>query len=184
MSTSQNLMEMKEELIRAHCANAFGMLDGFDHVPRIARLREVTAPVERSSGIGTRRRFRTTTPGMVTKATARPEGLLLIGRIEGADGDDPLTSPAQAAIQQGLRRALAVAHVVSDQYAEQTGLAELMRDNLAGRLAADKRAEFSELLATSSLISLFTFASMTGYLLAAQVAETKGLSRLARLRKF
>ncbi len=166
MTTSQNLMELKEDLIRAQYNAAVGMLDGFDHTPRIAAKRNAEPARERSSGIGTRRRFRSTTPGLVTRSTARPEGVHLIDRIEGADADDPLTSPVQANVLQALRRALAVAHVVSDQYGEQTGLSELLKDNLAGNLARSKAAEFGELLAASALISLHVFANMTSYLLA------------------
>ncbi len=173
MTKTQNLMELREDQITAQYDSAVAMLDGFDHTPRIAKPKEVPQK-EKSSGIGTRRsRFRSTTPGLVTKPTARPEGVHLIDRINTADGDDPLTSPAQATILQSLRRALAVAHVVSELYEETTGLAELKRDNLAGRLAANKKAEFNELLTASSLISLFVFANMTGYLIAAESAEAE-----------
>ncbi len=173
MNNAQNLMELREEQITAQYAAAVGMLDGFDHTPRIAKAKEAPQ-VERSSGIGTRRsRFRSTTPGLVTKPTARPEGVHIIDRIEAADGDDPLTSPAQATILQGMRRALAVAHVVSDLYEEQTGLADLKRDNLAGRLAASDKVAFSEGLTASALISLFVFGNMTSYLISAQTAEAQ-----------
>ena len=172
MTTSQNLMELKEEQIRAQYSAAVGMLDGFDHTPRIAAKREVEPAPERSSGIGTRRRFRSTTPGLVTRSTARPEGVHLINRIEGADESDPLTSPAQANVLQALRRALAVAHVVSEQYSDQTGLSELLKDNLAGSLARGKTAEFGELLAASALISLHVFANMTSYLLASTIENS------------
>ena len=169
MNNALNLMELKEDQIVAQYAAAVALLDGFDHTPRIAKAKEAAAP-ERSSGLGTRRRFRSTTPGMVTQRTARPEGVHLIDRINGADDADPLTSPAQATILQALRRALAVAHVVSDLFDEQTGLADLKRDNLAGRLGKDKAAQFDELLTASSLIALFVFADMTGFLVAAQAA--------------
>jgi energy-coupling factor transporter ATP-binding protein EcfA2 len=173
MTKAQNLMELKEDQITAQYAAAVAMLDGFDHTPRIAKPKDAAKP-ERSAGIGTRRsRFRSTTPGLVTKSSARPEGVHLIERINAAGGDDPLTSPAQATILQSLRRALAVAHVVTEIYEEQTGLAELKRDNLAGRLPAGKKAEFSELLTASALISLFTFANMTAYLVSAEAAEAE-----------
>jgi len=44
-------------------------LDGFDHTPRLAKKQDVAkaATTERSPGIGTRRRFRSTTPGLVTQ---------------------------------------------------------------------------------------------------------------------
>ena len=65
-----------------------------------------------------------------------------------------------------LRRALSVAMLVSDQYADHTGLSELLKDNLAGKLARSKAGEFSELLAASALISLHVFANMASFLLA------------------
>ncbi|MFT5158719.1 MAG: hypothetical protein ACI861_000325 [Paracoccaceae bacterium] len=173
MNNAQNLMELREDLITARYGAAVAMLDGFDHTPRIARAKEAVQ-TERSSGIGVRRsRFRSTTPGLVTQSTARAEGVHIIDRIEGAGGEDPLTSPAQATILRSLRRALAVAHVVADAFEDQTGLADLKRDNLAGRLAAGKSDEFSELLTASSLISLFVFANMTSFLVSAQAAETE-----------
>ena len=172
MSTSQNLMELKEDRIRAQYGAAVGMLNGFDHTPRIAKAREAAPARERSSGIGTRRRFRSTTPGLVTRSTARPEGVNLIDRIEGADESDPLTSPAQARVLQALRRALAVAHVVVDQYADQTGLSEMLKENLSGSLPRSKSAEFGELLAAASLISLHVFANMTAFLLASSAGDT------------
>ena len=170
MSKTGDLMELKEELILEQYDAALAMLDGFDHTPRLAAKRDVDAPKERSSGIGTRRRFRSTTPGLVTRSTARPEGVHLIERIEGADESDPLTSAVQANVLQSLRRSLAVAHVVSDQYADQTGLSGMLKDNLAGNLAAAKKAEFGELLAASAAISLHVFANMAGYLVATTAA--------------
>ena len=146
MTQSADLMELREEQITEKYADAVALLDGFDHTPRIATKRDAAPAPERSSGIGTRRRFRSTTPGLVTRSTARPEGVHLIDRIEGADGDDPITSATQATVLTALRRSLATAHVVGDQYADATGLSELLKDNLAGNLAAAKKAEFGELL--------------------------------------
>ena len=170
MSQQQNLMELSEDNIRTHYASALAMLDGFDHTPRIAKPKQhLTA--ERSPGIAPRRsQFRSTTPGLVTRSTARPEGVHIINRVS-ADGDDPLTSATRATALQSLRRALAVAHTVSDLFEEQTGLADLKRDNLAGRLSPARSAEFSEGLQASSLISLFTFANMTRFLVSAHAPE-------------
>jgi hypothetical protein len=159
-------MELKEELIRDKYKLAEGLMDGFDHTPRLATKADIAPTPEKSSGIGTRRRFRSTTPGLVTKSTARPEGVHIAARVMDADGDDPLTSPLQANVLHGLRRALATAILVSDQYADQTGLSELLKDNLAGNLAKNKSTEFTELLAASALISLHVFANMASYLLA------------------
>ncbi|MDO6797602.1 AAA family ATPase [Shimia thalassica] len=171
MSLTADQMELREEDIRKHYAAAVGMLDGFDHTPRIAKGRETAAP-ERSSGLGTRRRFRSTTPGLVTRSTARPEGVHLIERIEGADGDDPLVSPLQANVMHTLRRAVAIALAMGENFAEASGLSDLKRANLAGSLGTDKKEEFSELLTAEALVVLHVFANATAFLLAPHQGET------------
>ena len=165
MSQTSDLMELKEELITAKYPAANSLLDGFDHTPRLAKAKSPQRTTEKSSGTATRRRFRSTTPGLVTKSTARPEGVHVMNRILSVDDNDPITSPMQAGVLTALRRALAVSMVVSDQYADQTGLSELMKDNLAGKLPANKSGEFSELLAASALISLHVFANMASFLM-------------------
>lgn len=171
MSLTADQMELREEDIRKHYAAAVGMLDGFDHTPRIAKGRETAAP-ERSSGLGTRRRFRSTTPGLVTRSTARPEGVHLIERIEGADGDDPLVSPLQANVMHTLRRSVAIALAVGENFAEASGLSDLKRANLAGSFGTDKKEEFSELLTAEALVVLHVFANATAFLLAPHQGET------------
>ena len=47
MSLTSDLMELREEDIRKHYDAAVGMLDGFDHTPRIAKGREMAAPANR-----------------------------------------------------------------------------------------------------------------------------------------
>ena len=89
-----------------------------------------------------------------------------------AGGDDPLISPTQASITHALRRALATSMQVSDQYNDQTGLTELMKDNLAGRLSKAKSGEFGEGLAASALISLHVFANMASFLLSSCLLYT------------
>jgi len=184
MSDAQNLMELKEVAIRAQYDAAMALLNGFDHAPRIAEA-SAGPKTERSAGIGVRRRqFRSTTPGLVTETRARPQGVHLIDTIKAADDGDPLTSPLQATVLQSLRRALSVAKVVADLYAEQTGLADLKRDNLAGRLAGETSVKFTEMLAANSLISLFVFASMTNFLLsssAAELSETPDIGEVKEL---
>jgi len=176
MSLSTDLMELKEDAIRAKYALSEAMLTGFDHTPRIAKARTKDAPAERSPGIGTRRRFRSTTPGLVTQSTARPEGVQLGARIEACDDGDALMSTIQASALRALRRALSVAQVASDQFAEQTGLSELMRDNLAGSLNPAKKTEFEDLLSASALISLHVFANMTDFLLTTASGESDAQS--------
>ena len=165
MSGVSDQMELKESLIKEKYKPAESLLSGFDHTPRLAKKSAAAVPKERSSGIGTRRRFRSTTPGLVTKSTSRPEGVHLIDRVGGIEGDDPLPSPLQANVLQSLRRAIAIALAVADQYGDHTGLSRLMKDNLEGKLAGSKSAEFTEGLAASALISLHVFANAASYLL-------------------
>lgn len=170
MSQSADFMEMTEEDIRKHYAAAVAMLEGVDHTPRIAKAKEAPQS-EKSAGLGTRRRFRSTTPGLVTRSTARPEGVRLIERVEGV-GEDVLPSAVQASVLHGLRRALAIALAAGEAFSEATGLAELKKENLAGRVTESRRAEFGELLAAEALATLFTFANATSFLLASQATET------------
>ncbi|RYG90877.1 AAA family ATPase [Loktanella sp. IMCC34160] len=171
MSQTSDQMELREDDIRKHYPAALSMLEGFDHAPRIAKPAEAAAAPERSSGIGSRRAFRSTTPGLVTRRTARSEGVQLIARIEGADGGDALTSPVQAHVLQGLRRALAIALAIGEQYSDRTGLSDLKRQNLEGALPAGKKAEFSEGLSAEALAVLYTFANATSFLLADHAGE-------------
>ncbi|WP_422027133.1 ATP-binding protein [Roseovarius sp.] len=170
MSLTADTMELREEEIAKHYEAAQAMLDGFDHTPRVGKPRE-TEQVERSAGLGTRRRFRTTTPGLVTRSTARAEGVHLLATIAAADGDDPLTSPLQATVMHGLRRALAIALAVGEAFAEATGLAELRRANLAGSLGADRKTEFTELLAAEALAVAHVFANATAFLMGPHGSE-------------
>ncbi|CAM3695552.1 ATP-binding protein [Litorimonas haliclonae] len=178
MSDSGNLMELKEAQIRENYAAAEQLLGGFDHTPRLAKKQDIksAASKERSPGMGTRRRFRSTTPGLVTQSTARPEGVHLIARVENADDGDALISPMQANVLHSLRRALATGLLVSDQYGEQTGLSALMKENLRGKLPAGKQAEFTEGLAASAVISLHVFANMASFLLSSAHADGSDLN--------
>ena len=169
MSKTSDQMELRESDIVSHYAAALGMLDGFDHAPRIGEAAVEAAP-ERSSGVGTRRRFRTTTPGLVTKRTAAKEGVQIIDRIE-AVGDGALVTPVQASVMNALRRALAIALAVGDQFAEATGLADLKRANLEGALAGAKKTDFAELLSAEALAVSYVFGNATAYLLASQATE-------------
>ena len=170
MSQTSDTMELREDDIVKHYDAATAMVQGFDHTPRIGEAKEAPA-VEKSSGIGTRRRFRTTTPGLVTRSTARTEGVQLKTRIEGADEGDGLTSPTQATVLHGLRRALAIALAVGEQFAERTGLTDMKRANLEGSLAAGKKMDFSELLTAEALVSLYVFGNATAYLMSSHAGE-------------
>jgi len=178
MPNTSDLMEIKEDLIRAKYAAAESLLDGFDHTPRLAKKHDTPskAKPEASPGIGTRRRFRSTTPGLVTQSTARPDGVHLINRIHDSDDGDMLTSPVQASLLHGLRRALASAMVIADQYADNTGLSERLKDNLAGKLPASRNKEFTELLAGSAVVNLHVFANMASFLLANAHADASDVN--------
>ncbi len=172
MSLTSDQMELREDDIVKHYQSALAMLDGFDHTPRIATATAPATAPERSPGIpATRRRFRSTTPGLTTRRTARPEGVHLIERIEASDGGDALTSPQQAVVMNALRRALAIALALAETYAEQTALADLKRANLQGSLPGARKTEFSELLAAEALISLHVFANALAYLLSPHLSE-------------
>ncbi len=170
--TTRDTMELREEDVKAHYLAATEMLMGLDHTPRIATAKYTVTSPEKSPGVAAMtRRFRSTTPGLVTRVTARAEGVRLLDRIAEKDDDDPLTSPIQAAVALGLRRALAIALALGDAYASQTPLVELKRANLEGRLAADRKQEFTELLAAEALAVLYTFANAAAFLLAPSATE-------------
>jgi energy-coupling factor transporter ATP-binding protein EcfA2 len=167
--TPRDTMELPEAKVRAHYDGALGMLTGFDYAPRLAKAVDAAAP-ERSPGIGTRPRFRSTTPGLVTRSTARPGGVRLVERVEGTG--DGLISPTQAQVLHALRRALAISLAMAETFAEATGLVELKKANLEARLAENRRAEFTELLSAEALVSLHVFANATAFLLAPHLTES------------
>ncbi|MDF1873719.1 ATP-binding protein [Vannielia sp.] len=172
MSLSADQMELREEEIRAHYEAAAAMLEGIDHTPRIATPKEgASSAPERSPGIATRRRFRSTTPGLVTRSTARPEGVRLVERIEQADDGDPLVSPTQATVLHALRRAVSIALATGEAFCEATGLVALKKENLQGSLPDARKTEFSELLAAEALAVMYTFGNATSFLLASSASE-------------
>ncbi|QYK42302.1 MAG: ATP-binding protein [Paracoccaceae bacterium] len=167
--TPRDTMELREETVRTHYDAALGLLTGFDHAPRLAKAVDAAVP-ERSPGIPGRPRFRSTTPGLVTRSTARPGGVRLVERVEGSG--DGLVSPLQAQVLHALRRALAIALAMGETFADGTGLVELKKANLETRLPDTRRAEFTELLAAEALVSLHVFANATAFLLAPHLGET------------
>ncbi|MEX0370984.1 MAG: ATP-binding protein [Tateyamaria sp.] len=170
MSQTSDQMELREAEITAHYPMALSMLQGFDHAPRIGKGKEAPQQ-ERSSGVGTRRRFRNTTPGLVTRRTVPTGAVQLMSTIEGADDDDALMSPVQATVLNALRRAISIALAVADNYAAVSGLGDLKRANLEGALPAARKTEFAELLAAEALITLYVFGNATAYLLSAHQTE-------------
>ena len=164
---TRDTMELKEETIRAQYEAALGMVLGFDHAPRLAKPVVAAVEAERSPGVGTRPRFRSTVVGMTTRSTARPGGVRLAERVEGLS--DGLVTPVQAATLNAVRRALAIALAMGETFAAQSGLAELKKANLEGRVPEPKRVEFGELLQGEALVVLFTFANALAYLIAPHV---------------
>lgn len=167
--TTRDTMELKEEAIRSHYAAALGLLTGFDHAPRLGTA-SAAPQAEATPGIGTRPRFRSTTPGLVTRSTARPGGVRLMERIDALG--DGLVTPLQAQAMGALRRALAIALAMGESFAQATALAELKKANLEARLPEPRRAEFSDLLAAEALIVLHAFGNATAFLLAPHLGET------------
>lgn len=168
MST-RDTMELKEETIRAQYEAALGMVLGFDHAPRLAKALVSAPKAERSSGIGARPTFRSTVPGMATRTTARPGGVRLAERVEGLS--DGMVSPVQAAVLNAVRRSLAIALAMGETFAAQSGLAELKKANLEGRVPDARRAEFGKLLQGEALVVLFTFGNALAYLIAPHVGS-------------
>ena len=162
MSGARDTMELREDSIRAQYEAALTLLSGFDHAPRLAKASEATAP-ERSPGIGTRPRFRSTTPGLITQSIARPGGVRLVERVLALG--DGLTSPLQASVLGALRRGLAISLAMAGEVASASGLAELKKANLEARLPDARKGEFTEFLAAEALISLHVFANATAFLL-------------------
>ena len=107
MSQNTGQMELREADIRKHYPAALALLQGFDHAPRIGK--PVASLPERSPGIGARRAFRATTPGLAATRSTRNEGVHLIETIEELNSNDGLMSPSQSAVLNALRRAIAVA---------------------------------------------------------------------------
>ena len=170
MSQTTDQMELREEDIRSHYAAALDLLDGFDHAPRIGKAVAESVP-EKSSGIGTRRAFRSTTPGLSTRRVVRKEGIQITARVEAVEGGDGLMSPLQATVLQSLRRAIAIALAVGDQFADRTGLTDLKRVNLDGGVPQAKAQEFTELLSAETVAVLYVFGSATSFLLASHASE-------------
>ncbi len=170
MSQTADQMELREEEITAHYPMALAMLQGFDHAPRIGKPVAAQGE-EKSAGIGTRRRFRTTTPGLVTRRTTPAGAVQLMERVEGSDDDDALVSPLQATVLNALRRSISIALAVAENYAAVSGLGDLKRANLAGDLPAARKTEFTELLAAEALVTLYVFGNATAYLMSSHQTE-------------
>ena len=164
MGQTGDLMELAESAIEAQYARALALLDGFDHTPRIGKPVADAAASERSAGIPTRRRFRSTTPGLAARSSAPSEGVRLRERIENLG--EGLVTPLEATAIMALRRALAIAMAVSEEFSARTALGALKRDNQAGALREAERPEFRDLLEAEGLITGHVFANALSFLLA------------------
>ena len=112
MSQTSDQMELRETEITAHYPMALAMLRGFDHAPRIGKAKSAPQQ-ERSSGLGTRRRFRNTTPGPCDPAHRTRRGRATDGDDRRGDDDDALMSPVQATVLNTLRRAISISLAVA-----------------------------------------------------------------------
>ncbi len=172
MSAARDEMELKEEAIRAQYPAAEALLAGFDHAPRLAKAQADAPAPDLSPGVAARPRFRSTTPGLATRTPARPSGVRLVERTHAAGGRDPLPSPIEATVLQSLRRSLSIALAVGEAFSARTGLTELKKANLEGRLPNQRSAEFTELLTSEALAVLSVFANATAFLLAPHAGTT------------
>ncbi len=83
MSQSSDQMELREDDIRKHYIPAAEMLMRLDHSPRLAKARLSLETPEKSPDVAaTRRRFRSTTPGLLSRTTAPSGGVRLLDPIE------------------------------------------------------------------------------------------------------
>ena len=119
--------------------------------------------------------FASTTPGLVTRSTARPEGVQLDrARIEGVGEDDAAVCRSSHACCTECVVHWRLVWQQEKQFSEATGLSELKKENLAGRvteLRAGKNLAESE-LAAEALVTLVSPSPMRRpYLLAAHASE-------------
>jgi hypothetical protein len=146
MSAPRDEMELKEEAIRAQYEAALAMLQG-----SITRRVWQGAGARRWRSVARDRhaaRFRSTDAGLVTRSTARPGGVRLIERVEAVSATTFCRPASRRRCCMALRRALAIALAMGETFSAQSGLAELKKANLEGRLPERRsKVEFSELLA-------------------------------------
>ena len=171
MSQTSDAMELREDDIAQHIAIAQAMIEGFDHAPRIGSAKAEEPQAEKSAGLGTRRRFRSTTPGLVSKRRTATGAVQLLARVEDADNGDALMTATQATVLHAIRRAIAIALATAENVAEQSGLGDLKRANLDGSLPAARKAEFEELLAAEALVTLYVLGNAMAYLLSSHMPE-------------
>lgn len=80
-------------------------------------------------------------------------------------------SPLQTPVLHALRRAIAIALAVAENFAAQSELGDLKRSNLAGGLLAARKGASAEMLAAEALVTLYVFGNATAYLLSQHMPE-------------
>ncbi len=117
---------------------------------------------------------------MTTRSTVRPGGVRLAERVEGLS--DGLVTPVQAATLNAVRRALAIALAMGETFAAQSGLAELKKANLEGRVPEPEAGGVRGVCCKARRWwCCFTFANALAYLIAPHVGP--GTVRSARSRR-
>ncbi|MEJ2121410.1 MAG: ATP-binding protein [Alphaproteobacteria bacterium] len=175
MSDAKTAMELKEEDIRKHYPAAHAALSEIDHAPRYAEELAPRQAATPSSTTYTRRRFRSTIPGVSpTLSERRPAAhASLIETVAAIEDDDPLPSEVQNHVLRVLRRGIAIGRAIVDLYGDITPLNTLKEANLVGDLNTAKQAEFSDLLASSAAVGLFATVSYVTFMLADYMVEAE-----------
>ncbi len=175
MSDAKTAMELKEEDIRKHYPAAHTALAEIDHAPRYAEEIAPKAAAAPSSTTYTRRRFRSTIPGISsTLSERRPAAhASLIETVAAIEDDDPLPSEVQNHVLRVLRRGIAIGQAIVDLYGDITPLNTLKEANLVGDLNTAKQAEFGDLLASSAAVGLFATVSYVTFMLADYMVEAE-----------
>nr|WP_255561468.1 AAA family ATPase [Pseudohoeflea sp. DP4N28-3] len=119
---------------------------------------------------GTGRRFVST---VATGGMRRTREIEFAKTVAALTPDDPLLSPARHTLVYRVRRGVAVALAVADQFARQSHLEDLQARNRSQPLQGDDAARFHALLSASSYVAAFSFAA---YLLQTVDGESEPLN--------
>lgn len=168
--TEKSLIEIAEADIRNKGPLAETLLKGFPYAPEFGTAAAPATITERSPGVASRIGYRpTSVASFSSRSSARQETVNLLDRLMKVGGS-ALPSPTPASVLQAVNRALSVSLVVSDLFADRTGLNVMLRDNAESRLAHESRAEFGKLSEAQSLVALSVFANV----LAARLSASEG----------
>ena len=143
------LSTIRESDIEKHLPVAQSLVTNFTQV--------VTGKAESKTALaGTRRRFVSTVATGQAKSTNKVEFTKTVSAI--SEGDHML-SLAQHGLVWKMRRGIAVALAVVDQFAEQTGLDALTTKNVSGDLSGGDAENFRNLVESSAYIAAFSAAA-------------------------